>query len=76
MALFSAASEYCDICKIATKRCEYYPPGRSRRHGKCLECDRKDPRTPKDFRSKDARYCCACDRYDSKPLQTVTVVAQ
>ena len=60
--MLSMAAEYCETCKIDTKRCEYYPAGRSRRHGKCLECDRKDPRSPKGFGSKDARYCNECDR--------------
>ena len=67
MAIFAAASEYCDICTTPTKRCEYYPAGRSRRHGKCLECDRKDPRTPKDFQRKDVRYCYECNRAQDHP---------
>jgi hypothetical protein len=62
MALLALASEYCDPCKSSTKRCEYYPAGRSRQHGKCLECDRKDPRTPKGLQRKDARYCYECNR--------------
>lgn len=60
--MISTASEYCDVCKAETQRCQYYPAGRSRRHGKCLECDRKDPRTPQGSRTKDARYCLECDR--------------
>jgi len=67
MAPFAAASEYCDICKIATKRCEYYPAGRSRRHAKCLECDRKDPRTPNDSQKKDARFCFDCNCQQNQP---------
>jgi hypothetical protein len=60
--MISMAAEYCDVCKTETKRCEYYPAGRSRRHGKCLECDRKDPRAPAGSRAKDGRYCLECDR--------------
>jgi hypothetical protein len=54
--------EHCDICKTETKRCEYYPKGRSRRHGKCLRCDEKDPAHPEGYRSRDPRYCYECDR--------------
>jgi hypothetical protein len=55
-------SEQCDICKTETKRCEYYPKGRSRKHGKCLECDAKDPQRPEGYKSRDPRYCYECDR--------------
>ena len=57
-----AVSEYCDVCKTATKRCEYYPAGRSRKHGMCLECDARNPRNPVGYRSADPRYCIECDR--------------
>jgi hypothetical protein len=60
--MITTTLEYCDVCKTETKRCQYYPAGRSRRHGKCLECDRKDPRNPEAYQSKDSRYCCECDR--------------
>jgi len=53
--------EYCDVCKTDTKRCQYYPAGRSRQHGKCLECDQKDPRTPQARQNRDNRYCSECD---------------
>ena len=53
---------HCDICKASTKRCEYYPKGRSRQHGRCLECDRKDPKHPEGSRSSDPRYCYDCNR--------------
>ena len=62
-----ATSEYCDVCRISTKHCEYYPAGRSRRHGKCLECDRKDPRSAKGFEKKDVRYCSECNRQENQP---------
>jgi hypothetical protein len=26
------ATEYCESCKASTKRCEFYPIGRSRQH--------------------------------------------
>jgi hypothetical protein len=55
-------SQYCEVCKTNTKRCEYYPKGRSRQHGACLDCDRKDPRHPEGYRSSDPRYCYECDR--------------
>ena len=64
--MISTAPEYCDVCKLNTPRCQYYPAGRSRRHGKCLECDRKDPRSPQGSRSKDSRYCLECDRSHSQ----------
>jgi hypothetical protein len=67
MAIFAAAAEYCDVCRSNTKRCEYYPAGRSRRHGKCLECDHKDPRSPVGFKSKDVRYCRECDTSNNAP---------
>jgi len=54
--------DYCDVCKSETPRCQYYPVGRSRQHGKCLECDRKDPRNPQAYQNKDVRYCTECDR--------------
>ena len=54
-------AQYCDVCKADTKRCQYYPAGRSRQHGKCLECDRKDPRTPQARHNRDNRYCSECD---------------
>jgi len=60
--MITATLEYCETCKTDTPRCQYYPKGRSRRHGKCLECDRKDPRNPAGFKRKDARYCYECDR--------------
>lgn len=52
----------CDVCRANTRRCEYYPPGRSRQHGKCLECERKDPRIQEGYGSTDPRYCVECDR--------------
>jgi hypothetical protein len=53
---------YCDVCKAETQRCEYYPKGRSRQHGKCLECDKKDPTRPAGYRSSNPRYCYECAR--------------
>jgi hypothetical protein len=50
------SKEYCEICKTKTPRCEYYPAGRSRPHGKCLACDSKDSRNPRPYESKDSRY--------------------
>ena len=50
---------YCEICKAVTKRCEYYPKGRSRQHGKCLQCDKNDPTHPA---SSNPRYCYECYR--------------
>jgi len=66
------AAEYCDVCKKDTHRCEYYPMGRSRQHGKCLECDQKDPRTQTAHQSRDSRYCVECDRNhrSATPRQT------
>jgi hypothetical protein len=55
--------EYCDVCKMETARCQYYPAGRSRMHGKCLECDRKDIRNPAPQGSRDSRYCGECDQH-------------
>ena len=54
--------KYCEVCKTETKRCQYYPKGRSRQHDLCLECDRKNPRTPGGHHSSDPRYCAECDR--------------
>jgi hypothetical protein len=59
-------SKYCDVCKADTKRCQYYPQGRSRQHDLCLECDRKDRRNSEAFPSSDARYCIECDRNQSR----------
>ncbi|MCU1335336.1 MAG: hypothetical protein JWO19_917 [Bryobacterales bacterium] len=67
MALITAVSEYCDVCKTTTKRCQYYPAGRSRRHSKYLECDRNDPRSPKGLQSKNPQYCSECDREQNQP---------
>jgi len=53
---------YCETCKRDTKRCQYYPAGRSRQHGKCLECDRNDIRNSGSYKVKDSRYCIDCDR--------------
>jgi hypothetical protein len=53
--------KYCDVCKRETKRCQYYPKGRSRQHDQCLECDARDPRQAS-LESTDARYCITCDR--------------
>jgi hypothetical protein len=58
----STSTQYCDVCKTETERCQYYPAGRSRQHGKCLECDRKDVRNSRVYVSKDKRYCGECDR--------------
>ena len=55
-------SKYCDVCKADTKRCQYYPKGRSRQHDRCLECDRKDRRNSEAYESSDSRYCVECDR--------------
>jgi hypothetical protein len=52
--------EYCEICKTETPRCQYYPAGRSRQHGKCLECDRKDARNV--YESNGGPYCVECER--------------
>ena len=57
-----ALMEFCDTCKSRTRRCEYYQPGRSRQHNRCLECDRNDPRIYERDRSTDPRYCSECDR--------------
>lgn len=57
-----AVTEFCDVCKAETERCQYYPIGRSRQHGRCLECDRKDARNPTPYQNKDRRYCSECDR--------------
>jgi hypothetical protein len=54
-------SKYCDVCKADTKRCQYYPKGRSRQHDKCMECDRKDCRNFEAHQSSDPRYCIECD---------------
>jgi len=53
--------EYCEVCKAQTERCQYFPAGRSRQHGRCLACDRKDPRSAGGYQSTDARYCNECD---------------
>ena len=58
----TTSSQYCETCKTETERCQYYPAGRSRQHGKCLECDRKDVRNARVVVSKDKRYCSECDR--------------
>ena len=55
-------SEPCETCNTETKRCEYYPKGRSRQHGKCLQCDANDPKRPEGYRNRDPRYCYECDR--------------
>ena len=60
--MIATVTKYCETCKTETKRCQYYPKGRSRAHDLCLECDRKDPRTPEGYRSRDPRYCNECDR--------------
>ena len=67
MAITTTASEYCDVCKKETHRCEYYPAGRSRQHAKCLECDRKDPRNSDGHQSQDSRYCIDCDKNHRAP---------
>ena len=54
--------EYCETCKAETERCQYYPVGRSRQHGRCLQCDRTDPRYAAVAQSGDKRYCRDCDR--------------
>ena len=54
-----SSTEYCESCKAYTKRCEFYPVGRSRQHGKCLECDRKDPKHGDNYRRKP-QYCYEC----------------
>jgi hypothetical protein len=59
------ATEYCESCKAYTKRCEFYPVGRSRQHGKCLECDRKDPKHPENYRSLKPQYCYECGQHQS-----------
>ena len=56
------SAKYCDVCKADTKRCQYYPKGRSRQHDRCLECDRKDRRNSESHQSSDSRYCVECDR--------------
>jgi len=53
--------DYCEVCKAETERCRYFPAGRSRQHGKCLACDRKDPRNT-GLKSSDPQYCIECDR--------------
>ena len=55
-------TEYCDLCKKDTPRCQYYPAGRSRQHGRCLECEKKDVRNARPYKSVDSRYCGECDR--------------
>jgi hypothetical protein len=55
-------TDYCDVCKTQTARCQYYPAGRSRQHAKCLACDRADPRNAAGLQSTDPRYCNECDR--------------
>jgi hypothetical protein len=55
-------SAFCDRCKIETRRCEYYPKGRSRQHGMCLVCDSKDPKHPEGHKSRDPGVCYECDR--------------
>ena len=52
---------YCDVCKTETPRCEYYPAGRSRQHGKCLTCDRNDIRNPRPNANSASRYCGDCE---------------
>ena len=64
-ALLITTLVFCETCKADTARCEYYPAGRSRQHGKCLECDRKDIRNPRP--SGDKRYCVECDRNHRTP---------
>lgn len=52
--------EYCEICKTETARCQSYQAGRSRQHGKCLECDRKDARNANE--SSGGPNCVECER--------------
>jgi hypothetical protein len=59
------ATEYCESCKSNTRRCEYYPVGRSRQHGRCLECDRKDTLHPAGYRNRNPGYCYTCDQMPS-----------
>jgi len=59
--------EYCEVCKTETERCQYYPAGRSRQHGRCLKCDQKDPRSAGGHQSGDLRYCNECDRMHRHP---------
>jgi hypothetical protein len=63
----TASKTYCETCKIDTEKCQYYPAGRSRQHGACLECDRTDPRSMGAPQSTDARYCKGCDRARRTP---------
>ena len=58
-------SEYCESCKVNTRRCEFYPVGRSRQHGACLQCDRQDPTHPEGYRDRNPQYCYACDQKPS-----------
>jgi hypothetical protein len=60
--LKGSLKDYCEVCKADTERCQYYPAGRSRQHGRCLQCDRNDPRSSSSHQSTDARYCKDCDR--------------
>jgi len=55
-------SKLCDVCRVETARCQYYPKGRSRQHDKCLNCDRKDTRNAQAGQSADPRYCIECNR--------------
>ena len=57
-----AITSFCDVCKTETRRCEYYPRGRSRQHGKCLQCDKNDPTHTVGYRSSNPSYCYDCDR--------------
>jgi len=54
--------KFCEVCKAETKRCQYYPKGRSRQHDMCLKCDKEDRRHTQDAPSSDSRYCIECDR--------------
>lgn len=55
-------SEYCDLCKTVTRRCEYYPKGRSRQHARCLSCDSRDPAHAEGHHSRDPRVCYECEQ--------------
>lgn len=55
-------SEYCETCHANTKRCEFYPTGRSRQHGRCLECDLRDAKRPEDYHNRNRDYCFTCDQ--------------
>lgn len=56
---------YCDVCKATTERCEFYPQGRSRQHGRCLRCDKNDSRTPAEYKPAKREYCYACNQMPS-----------